>query len=623
MIKKLFLGIAIGATLLTSCSSEEPAVSNTADGNVTFTATLPANLMNRAYGDGTTATQLTYAVYNADGQEIETYTKTVTLQGLKATVNLKLVPEQQYTVVFWAQAPDAPYTLDTSTGTVTVNPAGNSQDETRDAFFAAETFVVKNAVSKTVELKRPFAQINIGTNDLTEFKAAKGEITKTGMKLVAADKLNLKDGTVSGNANYDLALAPLPDEEFPMASAPADMTYLVANYILVGNTKETIDITWTSDNTLATNKDVTYTAVPIQRNYRTNIYGNLLTNAYTYNVTIVPDFIEPAHDHEIVQVASPEEFVSALQSNDGVIIPKNVTIDLTQQLPLGVDDESLQITSPKTIIVEGELKCDNGAQIQVHSDLKLIGINTAEISRKSRAEATEIQGGVITGGPRGLFYIIEGGSLTAENITFNTPEAYRGADIWNQGGGDLTITNCTFNSQMGSIFFEPASDDATFTMENCTVNNTSRNGLKNPQGQSVWAYAIRTYAGTANLRNNNCTGIQGVLSAAGTSVLNVYSGTYATHNSPGKSDAFYAIYTCTDGSCNVYGGNFSSPRVAVYNGNNDTTDIFGHMYLYGGRYSSIGWDQEINDNLKLPEGYIWKAIENDPIYKYEVVKSTD
>lgn len=142
MIKKIFMGMAISATLLASCSSEEPAGGNSG-GNVTFTATLPGDLQTRAYGDGTTATELKYVVYNADGEEISHFTNSVPMSNLKATVNLNLVADQTYTIVFWAQAPDAPYTLDSANGTITVTPTGPAQSENRDAFFASETFTVK------------------------------------------------------------------------------------------------------------------------------------------------------------------------------------------------------------------------------------------------------------------------------------------------------------------------------------------------------------------------------------------------------------------------------------------------------------------------------------------------
>ena len=63
---------ALGALALwTSCSNEEfPAPVPGGDGTVTFTATLPANISSRAYGDGEVAKTLHYAVYEAGSDKV-------------------------------------------------------------------------------------------------------------------------------------------------------------------------------------------------------------------------------------------------------------------------------------------------------------------------------------------------------------------------------------------------------------------------------------------------------------------------------------------------------------------------------------------------------------------------
>ena len=42
-----------------------------------------------------------------------------------------------------------------------------------------------------------------------------------------------------------------------------------------------------------------YTQVPIQMNYRTNIYGALLSNPEVFNVVIEPAFLTPDNNVEI------------------------------------------------------------------------------------------------------------------------------------------------------------------------------------------------------------------------------------------------------------------------------------------------------------------------------------
>lgn len=622
MKKNLLTWMGIGALILGSCSSEEPVIPDDNSGNVVFTASLPSQMvMSRStYDDGLTATNLDYAVYDAAGNNLTGLNGTATFNERKTQVTLNLVTGKTYTVVFWASAPDAPYTFNAATAEVTVTTTGNANDKKRDAFFASETFTVTGSINKTIELKRPFAQINIGTNDLTDFTNAGGTISKSGITVKAPNVLNLIDGTVEGEAEYVFTTADFLSETemFPVTTTPAQR-WLSTAFILADANKTTVDVKWTSDNNTPGHNAVDFTFIPIQRNYRTNIYGTLLTSPTKYNISINNEFEMPDYNYVYPVVETADDFKTAVIEDGGAIVPEGTTINLSEIMPAGVDDESFAITKPTTIVVEGELKADNAAQLQVKSHITLVGSQQAATMN---SRATEVRGGVITGGPRGIFYLREGGSLTADNITFNTPDAYRGGDIWNEGGGDVTLTNCTFNSQMASVFFLPASDDAVITIKNCVVNNTSRNSIIRPDnGQSAWSYAIRIVGGVANISDNVMTGIQGVISADG-GVVNIYSGTYSTHNSDGKNDAFYAVYTCTSGECNIYGGDFYSPRQAVYNGNNDTTDIFGKAFIYGGRFSHKAWDQQMQEEIPLPNGYEWQAIEEDELYKWTVVKKT-
>ena len=56
--------------LLASCSNEElPALAGN-DGSITFTASLPADNLSRAYGDGEVAKTLHYAVYESGSDAV-------------------------------------------------------------------------------------------------------------------------------------------------------------------------------------------------------------------------------------------------------------------------------------------------------------------------------------------------------------------------------------------------------------------------------------------------------------------------------------------------------------------------------------------------------------------------
>lgn len=288
-MKKTLFAMFAAALMLTGCSSDpEPEMNE--GGNVNFTVQLPDGLNSRAYADGQTATQLTYALYNEDGSYIANSVKSdKTFSNLTTSVSLNLVTGKTYKIVFWAQAPTGtPYTFNENDGTITVTTTGDANAETRDAFFASETVVVNGPVNRTVTLTRPFAQINIGTSDLADFTANGGSITTSGMKVKGADVLNLLTGAATGEVEYTFADATLPTQKLTVKNGETEteLDYITMNYLLVGTDKTTVDVTWTSDN--ASKPEVIFNSVPVQRNYRTNIYGALLTNPATFNVEIKP-----------------------------------------------------------------------------------------------------------------------------------------------------------------------------------------------------------------------------------------------------------------------------------------------------------------------------------------------
>ena len=84
------------------------------------------------------------------------------------------------------------------------------------------------------------------------------------------------------------------DETFPVAG----YEYLAMNYLLVGNDKETVEIEFTYADANNVAKTRTVGSVPVQRNYRTNIYGQLLTSDVDVNVEIKPDYEKP--DYEVL-----------------------------------------------------------------------------------------------------------------------------------------------------------------------------------------------------------------------------------------------------------------------------------------------------------------------------------
>ena len=301
MKKNLLIGLAaIASWFATSCQNEIDSVSAEKTSTVSFKVETP-EIKSRAFSDGKTATVLQYAVYDAAGNELKDLTVTDGEIDIKTTVNLQLTTGNTYSVIFWAAAPDAPYTVNFAAKTMTVDYTDAvSNDENRDAFYKYHTFKVTGAQTETIDLKRPFAQLNIGTNDFKASTSAGYTVKESSVKVPVYTTLNMVEGTVKDPVTGEFELANIPVREvFPVQG----YEYLAMNYLLVSAEKETVDVEFTYTDG-ADAKTRTVGSVPVQRNYRTNIYGQLLTSDVDINVEIKPEYNEPAHEADALYHAA-------------------------------------------------------------------------------------------------------------------------------------------------------------------------------------------------------------------------------------------------------------------------------------------------------------------------------
>ena len=325
--------IAAAALLVTSCNDEMDNGLKTGDeGTVTFTAQLPSEMGTRAFADGLTAKHLQYAVYEA-GQStpLKVFGDETTVVGeaemvnLKKSVTLKLTSGKSYDVIFWADATtDSPYTFNPASQEVSVDYSKvNNNSDNCDAFFKKETITVSGNQSVDVKLTRPFAQVNIGTDDFDAAKASGLEVTQTEVVAKAFATLNLATGKVSDEADRTFTMKAIPtasDGEFPVAGG---YKYLSMDYLLVGADKATVDVAFNYGGP----QSRTFTNVPVQRNYRTNIYGSLLTNTTDFNVVIEPAF-SGEFAHEVVSVSTFAALKAAATAGGDVKLES--AIDFTQ-----------------------------------------------------------------------------------------------------------------------------------------------------------------------------------------------------------------------------------------------------------------------------------------------------
>lgn len=341
--------IAAAALLVTSCNDEMDNGLKTGDeGTVTFTAQLPSEMGTRAFADGLTAKHLQYAVYEAGqstplpvfGDET-TVVGEAEMNNLKQTVSLKLTTGKTYDVIFWADATtDSPYTFNPASQEVSVDYSKvNNNSDNCDAFFKKETITVSGNQSVDVKLTRPFAQVNIGTDDFDAAKASGLEVTQTEVVAKAFATLNLATGEVSDEADRTFTMKAIPtssDGEFPVAGG---YKYLSMDYLLVGADKATVDVAFNYGGP----QSRTFTNVPVQRNYRTNIYGSLLTNTTDFNVVIEPAFATTNYNLGALYTAS--QIGGAVTLSDNVDFDRTIAVQPGKTMSVNLNGKTVKNTT--------------------------------------------------------------------------------------------------------------------------------------------------------------------------------------------------------------------------------------------------------------------------------------
>jgi len=320
MMKRSFYSFLAAVSLMwavTSCSQEE-MIGNEASENeveVSFNVDMEGQTTSRTIGDGLTVDKVHMAVYDvnkaADGtlivsEELLLLRKVEDVTNKGAVVKVRLVKGQTYAFVFWAQNEAAGhYDLTNMTKIKVKNYATDANDESRDAFYKyVEPIQVTGSFSQNVTLKRPFAQLNLGTTaqDIAWAKTAGIEIAKSKVKVEGAvyTTLNTITGEAEDLATVDFSLAAIPDaekEELEIKDsenqfAIKNYEYLATDYLLANTEAElstNVTFTLVGSNDEVVNH-LTVSNAPLQRNWRTNIVGEILTGEGTFNIVIDPIF---------------------------------------------------------------------------------------------------------------------------------------------------------------------------------------------------------------------------------------------------------------------------------------------------------------------------------------------
>ena len=509
--KNLFWGMLAVAGMLfaTSCSQEEPVVAPV-DGefvNATFTLGAADAMGTRAtIGTGLTADKVACAVYDANGDEMTALRQYVDVQDgtpRTATYNVRLAKGQDYRVAFFAYNEAGNHYDLTDLKSIKIN-AANSNVETRDAFtnyidIKADDLTNKSNIEETVILKRPFAQLNLGIDGTEYTDAANAGVVITKSKITVSNVYN----AFNAFANTVATDATLGTMTFDMNAVPTealtvngvDYTYLALNYLLVGDLTQEKSLTdvefeWLTADGKTNNPTTHFINIPVQRNYRTNILGKLLTTPAEFNIVIDADFDTPDYVENIETVISKTvnsaaELQAAIDAAPegqtrivlGSVIAGNFVVNQKKDVHILIDGQDNMFNG--TFVVNGGSQWGGieGLSLQnikffgnysVDTDVITVGENSGSsryahnviIShcsfqgagsniansvaiRAYQANDLKVNDCDVIGGFHSIAQITGGGNITFEDVTSGSG-TLRGISLGSATG--VLISNCNINT---------------------------------------------------------------------------------------------------------------------------------------------------------------------------------
>ena len=486
-MKKIFKTLSASvlmALALTACQKEEFG-GNEAEGIYTFEVSAD-NIATKAAidrdGNGTAVNRFIMEVYLAKttGELVllDRQVKAPTAASPKSTsFNLTLIKDQEYKVLFWADKgndsmEDLYYkTTDNLQNVSFLNAARKGNNDALDAFSKMEVITreeSKAGFSKSVQLTRPFGQVNFITTDIPAINNLSGgsQFLPTDVKVSYTTCTGFNVLTQTGTGSEDIEYTAPVYSAMDPATNPAKYTLSMDYMLTATSERETRNVVKLT--ALANGYELTTVEVanyPVQRNYRTNIIGKILTGDVTFNITI-----DPIYDGEYNNylASSNEDITNAISA--GV-----TTISLTPGTYIIPDDakgktltfigtgnpEDTKIATQDDGSYEG---CDyslDGATVTFEN----ITINTDSHTYTGYARCKGTYKNCVINGPYTLY-----GDSKFENCTFNVSgDVY---NIWTWGAQNAEFDSCTFNSDgKALLLYQEGTNTINLTVNHCIFND--------------------------------------------------------------------------------------------------------------------------------------------------------
>ena len=645
-MKKLFLTmLGVSAMLCsTSCSDEEIVASVEGEAMAQFTVELTdGSDASRAISDGLSVSELYYEVYSVKGDVatlMPELDKQVTLEKKNvdgkevrtANVSLALVKGQAYNVVFWAQTPGAYNAEDLKN--IAVNQKESANDETKDAFTAVyRTAKVTGPIKETIKLTRPFAQINFGT-PATDIAAARNagatiaqsEITVT---YVATSYNALTEEGVGEKKSFTFELSDIKEAE-TLTVGEDNYKYLATAYVLFpGKADKPVTTDLTLRVPTGLNQDVVLTVptAPAQRNFRTNVLGNLLTNQAEFNVVVDPIYNTPDNNPEVwmgdtedvtenngvYEIANGEQLAwVAEKANENHSFFAGKTIKLVDDIVLGVAWKSAYVwdnleytttfdgnghtihclTAPlfthfrgtiKNLTIENATIESNGERIaavvtNLAGNITDVTVKKSTITAVNANKDTKRWGGIV-----GLHMYGNATNCLVEDVTISgVTETAGGITGTVNETSNRTYTNCVVKNttveagaEAGAIIGEIYVSGVKLvgcSQENTTPTNLVGNGEYADETNMV--YNVNTLADLKSALNK----------VSANSIVNILSDIKGDATVTEKKDVKVVIDGFNnkyDGTISIYGNSADENAELVIKNVNFETSTFEEVFVYG------------------------------------------
>ena len=382
--------------------------------------------------------------------------------------DLQLVSGHKYLLVFWADNA----TEDSDNGfednhystadfpEVTFKEGGTykSNDDTRDAFFASYPIEVNGPSSHDINLHRPFGQLNITANDYRTVAEDFNSLLPTQVKIDFSgipSGIDLLTGELTKNKIESLTSGPVPIANVTSPAAADGCRQLSFDYIFAPYEEEG------EEQQLVLNEfkmhfynggqetisEYTFQNIPVRRNYRTNVSGNLLTDRTGIDVEVVPDFNEPA-----IEINTEEELVDVLTNGGDAVLTGDITVS-AQTLSLTEGETASLDLDGHTITFNAVMTAENASV--TFTDGTIVTQNLAAVTNDA-------------------FEVGNNGSLTLDGITFES----NGCGVGIGGmisNGSITVRNSKMNVAAYAVATNaslPYSQNVKIVLENSTFTGS-------------------------------------------------------------------------------------------------------------------------------------------------------